>query len=156
MATITRPLSPPVADDVAATSRRLDTLLQAVQGEPGAVEAVELEATAGNETLKLRVPFGALELLRDLLHEMGKGNAVTVLPHHAELTTQEAADLLNVSRPFVVKLIDEGKLPARKVGTHRRIRLEDVMDYQRADDEQRRKLADELTREAQEMGLGYQ
>jgi excisionase family DNA binding protein len=86
---------------------------------------------------------------------MGKGNAVSILPVNAELTTQEAADILNVSRPFVVQLVEEGRLPARRVGTHRRLSVEDVMNYKRQDDEQRARVADELAREAREMGLGY-
>jgi excisionase family DNA binding protein len=97
----------------------------------------------------------AVRLLVDLLSEMAKGNTVTLIPVHAELTTQEAANLLNVSRPFVVSLIKAKKLVARKVGTHRRIRLADLMGYKQAIDQQRAAALDALAAQAQELGMGY-
>jgi len=80
---------------------------------------------------------------------------VTVLPVHTELTTQKAAELLRVSRPHLIKLLEEGEISFRKVGTHRRVALEDVLEFDRKDRERRVQIADELSREAQELGLDY-
>jgi excisionase family DNA binding protein len=109
----------------------------------------------GDEAETLSVPASALRLFLQLLTEMSRGNAVTLIPTHAELTTQEAAELLNVSRPYVVKLLDQGKIPSRSVGKYRRVRFDDLMAFKRKDDESRAKVLDQLTAEAQELGMGY-
>ena len=104
---------------------------------------------------KIVLPAPAVQLLLDMLSEMARGNTVLLVPFQAELTTQQAADLLNVSRPFLIQLLEEKKIPYHKVGSHRRIYAEDVLGYKRAIDRERRKVLDELAQEAQELGMGY-
>ena len=101
------------------------------------------------------VPASAVRLFLQLLAEMSQGNSVTLIPTQAELTTQQAADLLNVSRPYVAKLLDDGKIPSRRVGKYRRVRFDDLMAFKRKDDEAREKILDQLTAEAQDLGMGY-
>jgi excisionase family DNA binding protein len=109
----------------------------------------------GEDAEPMAVPASALRLFLHLLTEMSQGNAVTLIPSHAELTTQQAADLLHVSRPYLVKLLEEGKIPFRAVGKYRRVRFDDVMAFKHKDDDARAKILDQLTAEAQELGMGY-
>lgn len=102
----------------------------------------------------ITIPGPAFDLLLEILGQMANGNAVTIVPVHAELTTQQAADTLNVSRPFLVQLLESGAIPYRRVGTHRRVRFADLMEYRQKDEEQRREVMDELASEAQKHGLG--
>jgi len=113
--------------------------------------AIQLEVAGEGETLV--VPRGAVELLARILAHMAAGEGVSVVPSHAELTTQQAAELLNVSRPFLIGLLEDGKIEYRKVGKHRRVKAASLMAYLADDDQQRREAADELTRLSQEMGL---
>lgn len=99
------------------------------------------------------LPAAAVRLLGALLTELAKGNAVTLMPHHAELTTQEAADLLNVSRPFLVSLLEGGQLPHHKVGTHRRVRFSDLMAYKRRRDTESESALRELAALSQDLKL---
>lgn len=99
------------------------------------------------------LPAAAVRLLGALLAELAKGNAVTLMPHHAELTTQEAADLLNVSRPFLVSLLESGQLPHHKVGTHRRVRFSDLMVYKQRRDTESESALRELATLSQDLKL---
>jgi excisionase family DNA binding protein len=109
----------------------------------------------GQETEVVTVPAIALTLLLQLLKELARGHAVALLPLHTELTTQQAAEVLNVSRPFLVQLLEDGQISYRKVKTHRRVQLRDVLAYKTRTDADRRTALDELTAEAQRLGLGY-
>ena len=101
------------------------------------------------------LPRQAIELLRNILTEMAQGNAVSIMPLHAELTTQEAANILNVSRPHLVKLLEEGQIEYMKVGTHRRIRFQDLMAYKQRRDQESTSAMQELVDQAQELDMRY-
>ncbi|HVE08192.1 MAG TPA: helix-turn-helix domain-containing protein [Paraburkholderia sp.] len=107
------------------------------------------------EMRSIQLPTTVVKLLVDVLSEIGQGNAVSIIPIHAELTTQEAADLLNVSRPYFVQLLEKGEIPFRRVNTHRRVRYQDVIEYKKRTDEARTRALDDLAAQAQELGMGY-
>jgi len=119
-------------------------------------DRVELSLRVGNGSAeKLILPGNVMQLLLDILSEIGKGNAISLVPIHQELSTQEAANLLNVSRPYIVSLLEKGALPHRKVGAHRRVLASDLLAYKQSLTKQRKKTLDELAAISQELGLGY-
>ena len=89
------------------------------------------------------------------LVQISAGHAVTIVPIHAELTTQEAANLLNVSRPYLIRLLEQGKIPFHKVGRHRRIMFKDLLKYREKSKEKSRKTREALTKQAQDLDMGY-
>ncbi|MCX7084440.1 MAG: helix-turn-helix domain-containing protein [Methylococcales bacterium] len=136
------------AEEAKITSRALSKYAQS--------ERLHLKIASNNESEDLILPGYAINLLLAMLTEMSKGNAITVMPIHAELSTQETAELLNVSRPHIVDLLEQGKIPFRKVGSHRRILVNDVFEYKQRIDEARFKALDDLAAQAQDLGMGYE
>lgn len=134
------------AELVRSTDRVFASHFTRTSGSP-----LEVKDSATGESLVL--PESAARALFQVLTELGRGHGVAVMPIRSELSTQEAADMLNVSRPYLVKLVDEGAIPSRKVGVQRRLRLEDVVAYKTRMYADQVKGLDELTRLSQELGL---
>ena len=103
------------------------------------------------ETIEL--PPSVFNVLRQVIYHMMRGRAIFIFPEQQELTTQEAADILNVSRPYLIKLLEENKIPYTTVGSHRRIRLSDLMSYKKLRDAARKRALDEIARISQESGV---
>jgi excisionase family DNA binding protein len=142
--------TPEISDEAKTALRLLTPLVRSK-----ARRTVRVRPAESGKAEEVAVPREAFELFLEILAQMANGNAVTIVPIHAELTTQQAADLLNVSRPHLIHLLETGALPYRKVGTHRRVLYADLAEYKRKEEEKRRELLAELTAEAQKHGLGY-
>ena len=136
-------------ESAARAHRRIKDFLQAHPDSPAEI-AVLVEG-GGEDALV--VPRPVVELIAHMLGQLAEGRGVSVIPSYAELTTQQAADMLNVSRPYLIKLLEDGKIPFHLVGRNRRIRFQDLIEYKRRDDAQRRNAADEVADLTQELGL---
>ena len=147
-----RDLTLPDEASAAAASEALEALVAFLRSHPTPSARLALVAE-GDERAEVVVPTEVFGLLIDMLEHLSRGDAVTVAPVHAELTTQQAADLLNVSRPYLIKLLEDGRIPYRRVGNRRKVRLLDVVAYRQHDEQRRHAALDEMTREAEEMGL---
>jgi excisionase family DNA binding protein len=149
-----------------STPRLPDNVLRAAPGEGDALEALRRQIDhivrehgaarlVGSDGESTEIPASALHAFKLVVEGMARGQTRTLVTHGNELTTQEAADLLHVSRPHVVKLLDDGTIPHYKVGTHRRVRIEDILDHRERRASTRREKLDELTRLSEELAGGY-
>lgn len=102
---------------------------------------------------RLNLPEEVYRLLKEIVRNMQMGRAVALIPENQQLTTQRAAELLGVSRPFLIKLLESGQIPYHKAGSHRRVYLKDLLAYQQRRDAERKAALDEIARQAFEAGL---
>ena len=146
------PVQPDQAE-VAAAVQALPRVRGYLSRHPGG-DVVRLRVADDPDTGEaLEVPRGAVELLARILGHMADGQGVTVVAADAEVTTQQAAQLLNVSRPYLIGLLEAARIDYRLVGTHRRVKVASLLAYKHLDDQARAQAADELTALSQEMGL---
>jgi len=129
---------------------KIDDFFARLDDECNKPSRPRLVSSAGEE---IELPEPVFHLLRQLVHDLAQGNSVAIVPVHKEMTTQEAADILNVSRQYLVELLEAGAIPFTLVGTHRRIRFGDLMDYKQRRDANRREGLSRLTKKSQKLGL---
>lgn len=141
----------PDEQDITTADVALEHVKAYLARHPDGPDTVRITAEPGGGELVL--PRAVVELLATILAHMAAGHGVSVVPAHAELTTQQAAELLNVSRPYLIGLLEAGQIEHRLVGKHRRVRAASLLNYLRIDDQRRREAADELVVLAQEMDL---
>lgn len=144
----------PTAEEAALaklSSQELSAVLE-TKSEVQTVSVTDEQGAVHN----VQMPVSALRLLVDVLTELGEGNTVKFVPVHAELTTQEAADMLNVSRPTLIKLLDDNAIPYHRSGNRRKVRFTDLLQYKQRLESDRLHVLDELSALDQELGLGYE
>jgi excisionase family DNA binding protein len=137
--------------DAEAADRAARRIRDYLEGNPEEDLIETLGEVGVDDTLVIPRPTAIL--LAQILDALAKGQGVQIIPKAAELTTQQAADMLNVSRPYLISLLESGQIPYRKVGRHRRITFESLMEYRRHDDLKRRGAADDLAELSEELGL---
>ncbi|WP_143870008.1 helix-turn-helix domain-containing protein [Catenovulum sediminis] len=141
----------PTSDEIDVAKRSSRTL-----AKYASVDRVQMSIRGSNgEGEQFVLPGHVMQILLDVLSEISNGNAISLIPHNQEVSTQEAANILNVSRPFLIKLLEGGNIPFHKIGTHRRVKLQDILTYKQQIDEKRNQALDELSELSQSEGMGY-
>lgn len=128
------PIRKPSKRDQKIASESYDALTSVIEQLHSELPEIEIEETSE----KIKIPLSALKLLGDILKAMGQGKLISLVPIATEVTTQAAAEILGCSRPHLVKLLEDGKIPFTKVGKHRRIKFDDIMLYRNQMKEQQR------------------
>lgn len=139
-----KPLEPVITPEEIQAIKQLESTLKLADSQ------LHLVAANGE---KIPIPESVDKVLRQVVQAMAANQLVSVVIQDQEFSTQQAADFLNVSRPYLIKLLEQGEIPYIMVGTHRRVRFEDLQQYKQQRDIQRRKFLDELIAESQEMGF---
>lgn len=147
---MTDTLDLPTRDDVELAKQAARQLASALRTHSNGTVTISTDVDGEAQVV---LPRRAAQMLVELLAQMANGNAVTLVPVHAQLTTQQAAELLNISRPFLVKLLESGDIKYEMVGTHRRLRAEDVFAYRRRREERSQRALAELSALDQELGI---
>lgn len=142
--------TPPPSEEERKIAAESSRLLAAIIGSG---KAARIRVVKDDQ--EITVPVSAMRMLVDILAHMAEGETMTLIPQNAELTTQQAADFLNVSRPYFVKCLEEGRLAFHKVGSHRRVYFRDLVAYKEQSMAETRKALDELSAQAQELNMGY-
>lgn len=146
------PTIPEREDPVSASEHALAEVVELARFMEG--KRTQRPRLVGPKGETLELPEPVFHLLRQIVSVLARGDAVTVVPVHKQLTSQQAADLLNVSRQYLVRLLDEGAIPYTKTGKHRRIRINDLLEYKKKRDDQREQGLVELMQMSQDFG-GY-
>lgn len=143
---------PPSARVIEVAAHALERIRSYLRSHPDGPEEVRVIVTDAPQE-ELAVPREAVVMLARVLSHLAEGHAVAVLPAETQLTTQQAADVLNVSRPYLIRLLDSGEIKYRMVGSHRRVDLPSLLDYKRRDDARTLRAANELSALDEEFGL---
>lgn len=152
LALIDQTQEPFIADEAEAVIAR--SAADRMKAVARAEEDIKITVDGADDTkIIVPLPARAVAMIYEILEAMANRTPVSLIPHEAELTTQQAADFLNVSRPYLVRQLEEGKLTFRKVGSHRRIRFGDLVAYEKACKSDQLKALDDLNEEAQRLGL---
>jgi excisionase family DNA binding protein len=140
------------SDEDVLLARASSSKLSRFKGDTGAVTVTVAQDRNAEE---VTIPAIAFRMLGAILDELAQGHSIALNAIDRLISTQRAADVLNVSRPYLVKLLESGQIPFTKVGTHRRVRLADVLEYKARMDTRADKAYGELVAQAQELGMGY-
>lgn len=133
--------------------QRMDGVLNGDRRKGIPKQAGSLPKLVGPYGDEIELPLSIFQILKQIVYHMMLGRAISIVPVNKELSTQEAADILNVSRPFLVNLLEAGKIPFVRVGTHRRVRFSDLMDYKKRRDEGRQRGLAEIAHISEDEGL---